>query len=89
MIVVGEECKWAVEVFGRIYGGNQELGSFPSGCYVYDDRTGFFNKHESGSGSKRAKSIFKQGVYQFIHNQSLSNVHVICVSLLIIFMMVT
>ena len=78
MIVVEEECKWAVEVFGRIYGGNQELGSFPSGCYVYDDRTGFFNKHESGSGSKRAKSICKQGVYQSIHNQSLSKYVFFC-----------
>ena len=80
MIVVEEECKRAVEFFGRIYGGNHEIKSFPSGCYVYEDRkgfdrTGFFNKHESGSGSRRAKSICKQGVYQSIHNQSLSNVH--------------
>ena len=76
------ECKKAVEFLGRTYRGKEFNRRNPSGCYVYPrfgrgyfDRSGYFNKHESGTGSVNTKSICKQGVYQFIHNQSSSNIH--------------
>ena len=72
MIVDEGECKKAVEFLRLIYRGNQISRRNPSGCYVYGDSSGYFNKHESGTGNAKAKSICKSGIYQFIHNQSLS-----------------
>ena len=74
-IIVDEgECKKAVEFSGRTYRGNERSSIHPSGCYAYEHHSGYFNKHESGTGNKNTKSICKQGVYQFIHNQSSSNI---------------
>ena len=75
-IVDEGECKQAAERDGRLYQGNVMWSDRPSGCYVegFTHRNIFFNKHESGTGSADAKSICKQGVYQFIHNQSLSKI---------------
>ena len=81
-IIVDEgECKKAVEFLGRTYRGTERSSRNPSGCYAYKlvgigyfSGSGYFNKHESGTGNVNAKSICKQGVYQFIHNQSSSNI---------------
>ena len=73
-IIVDEgECKKAVEFLERTYRGNERSRWDPSGCYAYKDHSGYFNKHESGTGNANVKSICKKGVYQFIHNQSWSN----------------
>ena len=69
------ECKQAAKDLGRSYNGNDLSGSYPSGCYLFAHHTVFFNKHESGTGSAYAKAICKQGVYPFIHNQSLSKIY--------------
>ena len=74
MIVDEGECKKAVEFLRLIYRGNQISRRNPSGCYAYEDSSGYFNKHESGTGNAKVKSICKQGVYKFIHNQSSSNI---------------
>ena len=68
------ECKKAVEDLGQTFRWTEISSEYPAGCYSYDDHSGFFNKHESGTGNANAKSICKQGVYQFIHNQSSSNI---------------
>ena len=75
MIVDEGECKKAVEFLRLIYRGNEISRRNPSGCYAYEDSGGYFNKHESGTGNAKVKSICKQGVYKFIHNQSSSNIH--------------
>ena len=70
------ECKKAAEDLGLSYVGTTYLSNYPSGCFAYraqDDAR--FNTHESGSGNGDAKSICKQGVYQFINNQSLSKLY--------------
>ena len=76
------ECKKAVEFLGRTYRGKEFNGRNPSGCHAYKlvdvgyfSGKGYFNKHESGTGNVNTKSICKQGVYQFTHNQSSSNIH--------------
>ena len=74
-IVDEGKCKNAVEDLGRTYRGNETARAFPSGCYAYGDNMGYFNYHESGTGHANAKSICKPGVYQFIHNQSLSIIY--------------
>ena len=72
------ECKKAVEFLGRTYRGNQISSRNPSGCYTYYigyfTGNGYFNKHESGIGNANAKSICTKGVYQSIHDQSLSKI---------------
>ena len=79
-IIVDEgECKKAVEFLGRRYRGTEFNRRNPSGCFIYNiggyfHNSGYFNKHESGTGNVDTKSICKQGVYQFIHNQSSSNI---------------
>lgn len=78
MIVDEGECKKAVEFLRLIFRGNQISRRNPSGCYAYEDSSGYFNKHESGTGNAKVKSICKQGVYKFIHNQSSSNIHHFC-----------
>ena len=75
MILDEEECKKAVEDLGRTYHGTYTSSRYPSGCFSCGDRTGYFNRRESGTGNANAKSICKQGVYQFIHNQSSSNIY--------------
>ena len=72
MIVEEGECKKAVEGLGQRYVRNEISSTYPSGCYSYQDSTGYFNKHESGTGNANAKSICKPGVNPFIHNQSFS-----------------
>ena len=77
MIVDEGECKKAAEVLGRTYSGNSHSNIYPSGCYAsLSSFMGFFNKLESGTGNANAKSICKQGVYQFIHNRSSSNIYI-------------
>lgn len=60
MILDEGECKEAVEDLGQIYRGNEIKSEYPSGCYSYNDRSGYFNKHESGTGNADVKSICKQ-----------------------------
>ena len=71
------ECKKAAEDLGREYQGNEIEADYPSGCYAVGVRYRYvyFNMHDSGTGNVNVKSICKQGVYQFIHNQSSSNIH--------------
>ena len=79
-IIVDEgECKKAAEDLGRQYQGNEIEIDYPSGCYAVGVRYRYvyFNMHDSGTGNVNVKSICKQGVYQFIHNQSSSN-NILC-----------
>ena len=76
MIRDEEECKKAVENFGGQFSGNFVSSIYPSGCIAFNDRSGLLNKHELGTGKADAKSICKQGVYQFTHNQSSSNIYI-------------
>ena len=74
-IVDEGECKKAVEDLGLSYEGSETNSNWPSGCYAWETRIGYFNKHESGTGNANAKSICKPGVYPFIHNQSFSIIY--------------
>ena len=75
MIVDEGECKTALEDLGQTFIGNHSWSWYPSGCISIKDSVGYFNKHESGTGNANAKSVCKQGVYQFIHNQYLSKTY--------------
>ena len=74
MIVDEGECKTALAHLGQTYIGSYSWSWYPSGCFSVRDSSGYFNKHESGTGSVNTKSICKKGVYQFIHNHSSSNI---------------
>ena len=78
VIVDEKECKKASEERGGTYEGTVISSEYPSGCYYQSYVGGYFNKHESGTGNANAKSICKQGVYQLIHNQSLSKIYILC-----------
>ena len=65
IIVDVGECTKAIEDLGKTYYGSHTGSEYPSGCNVYDDVNGYFNKHESGTTNADAKSICKQGVYPF------------------------
>ena len=59
------ECKIAIESFGRYYIKEENFGFRPKGCYLAwtsisnGYRIGYFNKNNRDRGHKRAKAICK------------------------------
>lgn len=54
-----EECKEAIQSFGKRYEKDEESSLYPKGCYLFGTSRGYFNRHKLGSSNQNAKSVCK------------------------------
>ena len=55
------ECKAAVEGFSKKYFSARYTRIYPTGCFIYNDKIGYFNTRKDGKGHSKVKAICNEG----------------------------